>query len=657
MSTSVNYYYLTSPSFPGNHIRAEIIQVDNGPNHVNISVNLHTDSTLINRSRSNFSGKPWSISGYTGDRSTRLFSYDGTLSQLVSSTGDWTLLVEKWCATVSRSGSFVIVASVMYGDDDTQSTWYFSVNQSIQFKPYVPDDVQDNVTSSLTATLGTAKTFTISNGGSYAQHTDTLQWSFDGTNWTTISSSISVSSGGTGSVSYTFPASTGSNFPSEYTGTCTLRLITKSGSTTIGTRNYSLTLSVPSYSYSAPGTPTVSKQTYSGVGGSNYVATKHKVRFAVPAPPSGQYGATIKGVLKLYYTGSSTTLHTEDNITSSKNVDFVPPSAGTLVASYTIIDSRGVNNQNVSRTINCIANPVTRLNFTAERSGATTTVNLSASGTYDNTISGNTAQLKLFEGSSTSAFSTTNGSNGSASKTTTRTLGLTSAQSYKATMTDALGNTATKTITVPLAFAFMQIGTCAGKGVAVGRYGTMGGSEDKMEVGMPLEIGDPAGQYMVRVGPRTINNTTTWEFSVLQNGTRVLGINPIEGFVMYASNGTTKTLELSNNLLSIKTTSGVERVNMNPTDGLTFKDSSGSITNNYPAVTPLSPYWRIKNQPWNVRSSPNGTSIATITTNGAEYPFLGDDGTWINIYYSAAYPSAYIVKTSQGVVSGELIYK
>lgn len=655
MGQSVSYYYLVSGSYPGNHIRAEVIQVDNGPNHVNISVNLQTDSTLINRSQSNFGGKPWSISGYTGDRATRLFSYSGTASQISSPAGTWTPIVNQWCATVSRSGSFVVVTDIMYQDDDSQANWYFSLNQSIPFKAYVPDDVADTMTVSA-ATLGTAKTFTLTNGGNYAAHTDTLKYSV-GTASGTISNSISVAKGGTGTVSWTPPASLGAQFPNDMSATCTLTLETRNSSNTlIGSRTYSITLNVPSYSYSVSeiGVATVSKSNYTTIGGTSYVAGKHKAKFAVPAPVTAKYGATLIETFKVWHQDGTTYQTTP--ITAATNVEYTSPKAGRLYGSIIVTDSRLKNQSGTTATespvyVTYVANPGVTLTFTAERSGSTTTVNLSGTGTYGSSITNNAASMKFMKGSS-QIGSATSGSNGTITKTAAQTQATASAATYTAVVTDSLGNTVSKTITVPIAFAYMQVGTCAGKGVAIGRYGTTGGTEDKMEVGMPVEIGDPSGAYMIRLGPVSVNNVTTWEFSVLQNGKKVCSLNPLQGLNMWMSNGTTKTLELSNSLLSIKTTAGVERINLNPTDGLTFKDATGAMTMNYPAVDVTEPYWRVTTTGYRLRndSTGSGTILVNSVPTG-DYPYLASDNGWTQIEYSSSV-TGWIAEAS-----GQLIYK
>lgn len=100
---------------------------------------------------------------------------------------------------------------------------------------------------------------------------------------------------------------------------------------------------------------------------------------------------------------------------------------------------------------------------------------------------------------------------------------------------------------------------------------------------------------------------------------------------------------------------------LDPYNGLTFYDSTGAVTASYPAVPQEKAYWRIKNGPWNVRTGPSssGTTVIGSATNGTLYEYLGDTGTgWINIYYSSAYPSAYISeRDGNGNYSGEIIYQ
>lgn len=649
-TTSVNYYYLTDSEYTGNHVRAEVIQVDNGSSHVNISINLQTDATLINSSQSNFGGNLWRIFG-KNINSASLFEYGGIASRLSTASGTWTGVVNQWCATVPKTGSgFYFSAILPWTYDDAQETYPFAIaDQYVAFKAYNPSDYDtpDSLSSlPSSATLGTAVTFTVENGGSTAAHTDSLTYSI-GSASGTISAPISVASGGEATVSWTPPASLGAQFASSNSGSCTLTLTTKnSGGTTIGTKTYTCTLSVPPYSYTI-GTITPSKQTYTTVGSSTtYIAGKTKVRFAVPAPPAGQYGATRTATVSLYYT-AGTVLYSQ-TITGATNVEYVGPSAGSFVCSYKVVDSRGVNQTKVSN-VTYIANPQTSLTFTAQRSGSTTTVNLTASGTYDSSLSGNTGTLTIKKGTTT--VTTASGSSGTASVSTTTTLATTASASYVATMADALGNTASKTVTVSIAFAYMQVGTCSGKGVAIGKYGATSGT-DKLEVGMPAEISDSTGTYKIILGPATVNNTTTWRLTIKQGNVDVCTLDPLAGLIMKTSSGN-KTLELSTNGLEIKNVTGTtSRITLESTNGLTFKNASGTTTMNYPAEEQTSPYWRVTSTGYRLRNDSTGSgTILVQSVPTGDYPYLDSNNGWTKIQYSSS------VVGWIAEASGQLIYK
>lgn len=128
-------------------------------------------------------------------------------------------------------------------------------------------------------------------------------------------------------------------------------------------------------------------------------------------------------------------------------------------------------------------------------------------------------------------------------------------------------------------------------------------------------------------------NATGW-FMINKNNNIVVKVWP--GWIVLADGSGTERAVLSQN-------------------GLQFYDQNGNALNNYPAQTVLSPYWKVTQSGWRVRSTPDDTIstniIATAAVN-ATYQYLGQVNGWINIKYNSSYPSAYI-----GPGSGELIYQ
>lgn len=633
MSTSYDYIYPASSPY-NTYFRLEVAQVDNTAAAVNVAVNFQYSGTFTAGLSSGFvkpflypagyqsagEGTSYFLSVKENPSGTEVFRSASQFSgDDVVTTSGWHTYATWWIGTLSRANGtgFRIDFNLFYFFPSATNyrASYFDTSY-VTFKGYVPDDSPDTISSNLSqATLGSAVIFTISNPGTGA-HTDTLTYSI-GSASGTISSNFSVPQGGSTTVSWTPPASLGAQFPSSQTSQCTISLTINRTDGTGSTMytSYIQALKVPTYDYNSSSSLTItySKQNYTTIGSSSqYVAGRHLVRFKMPTFPDGKFGASITGKLAFYYTGGGDILKTV-SATSGQNIDYTPPMAGTLVARLTLTDSRNVELILLSSGVPCVANPGVELNFTAERPNEDTDVELVASGTYGTTITGLTASLVLKQGTTT--LQTVAGSSGTASTTYSTTLGLTDTAEYTASMTDNLGNVSTKTILVPIAFSYMEVGTCLGKGIAFGRAGTVGGTEDKMEIGMPVEIGDPLGAFMIRFGPITINGTNTWEISILNGGNKVMALNSLEG--------------------------------------LTFYNYNGQATNNYPAqAAPQTAYWNVTDTGYRLRadSTGSGTILVNSVPTG-EYRYLGSTNGWANIYYSSTYPSGWISESS-----GQIVY-
>lgn len=133
-------------------------------------------------------------------------------------------------------------------------------------------------------TMGTAYTFPISRASSGFTHK--VSYKFGN------SSGTIASSAGT-STSWTPPTSLGSQIPSALSGTVTLTIDTYSGSTKIGTKTYTSTLSVPSYTPSASMTLVVVNDNAVVNGWGVAVKDYSKLRYTITG--STQYGASISG--------------------------------------------------------------------------------------------------------------------------------------------------------------------------------------------------------------------------------------------------------------------------------------------------------------------------------------------------------------------------
>lgn len=471
MAQSVSYHYWSD----SNKVRIEVIQVDNGASHVNVSANFQVNG-FDGAQGYQATSDAFDNFIYYGDLTAggTYISFNGTNGAYTGS--GWYSIATKWVGTIPRSaGTFKVSWATIWEDTyEGQHALGFET-PAISIMAYTPPNAKDTLSNYSAATIGSSVTFTVTNLTSYA-HTDTLSYSIGGSSGN-ISSSFSVPANSTKTVSWTPASSLGAEIPNTFTGTVTLTLTT-SGQ---GANTYTCQLTVPSYTYTMNAV-SVSKVNYSTIGGTNYVAQKHTARWQFPSFPTAKYGATLTGE---FYAISGSTILYQSSATSGGTADYTHTAAGTVTGTLRVTDSRGVMIQKTAGTT-WVANPSVSVTFTAKRSGSSTTVNLVASGTYSSTITGLGATLEISK--SGIPVQSASGAGGTASITTTDTLALASSQVYICTMTDTLGNIATKSVTVPTAFAYIQVGGgSTGKGVSIGRVASTTGT-DSLEIGLPTII-------------------------------------------------------------------------------------------------------------------------------------------------------------------------
>lgn len=209
--------------------------------------------------------------------------------------------------------------------------------------------------------LGSTVTVTIDRKSTSFTHL--VEYSFQGSAWTTASSAATTSA------SFVPPLSLGSQIPNNTSGTLSVRVTTKNGSTTIGSSiTKTITLSLPSSVIpSAPSISLVRQDNGVPSGWGVYVKGYSKVQ--VNASSSGSYGSTIKS-----YAVNC------DGMGGSSGSVFGPfNSAGLKNVTVTVTDSRGRTNSNsISFTVEDYFNP--SISATAQRCTSSGTV--STSGTY-----------------------------------------------------------------------------------------------------------------------------------------------------------------------------------------------------------------------------------------------------------------------------------
>ena len=172
--------------------------------------------------------------------------------------------------------------------------------------------------------MGSAATITISRASSSFTHT--LTYKFGNATGTITTKTTSTS------VSWTPPVSLASQIPSAVSGTCTITCDTYSGSTKVGSKICTHTLTVPSSVK-----PVIGNLSVTRVDGDVpsaweiYVQTKSKATLKIEGE-AGSYGSTVKSysISGGGYSGTASTLTT----------GFLN-SAGTVTFTATITDSRG----------------------------------------------------------------------------------------------------------------------------------------------------------------------------------------------------------------------------------------------------------------------------------------------------------------------------
>ena len=221
--------------------------------------------------------------------------------------------------------------------------------------------------SSVTATsvnMGSATTITISRASSSFTHT--LTYAFGNSTGTITTKTTSTS------VSWTPTLTLANQIPSTTSGTCTITCDTYNGSSKIGTKTCTLTLTVPSSVK-----PTISSLTATRVDGSVpaawgiYVQSKSKATLTINGA-AGIYGSTIKS----YSISGGGYSGTQSSLTTG----FLN-SSGTITFTATVTDSRGRTSAAATVSISVIAySPPSFSSYNSQRcnSGGT----LTDDGTY-----------------------------------------------------------------------------------------------------------------------------------------------------------------------------------------------------------------------------------------------------------------------------------
>ena len=193
----------------------------------------------------------------------------GTVSQSISHNSDGT-------KSITISAVFKIQATI-------SGTYYEQIAASATVTlNTIP---RASSVSAKSVNLGTASTITITRASSSFTHT--LSYTFGSAKGTIVTKTTSTS------VSWTPPLTLANQIPKSTTGTCTITCTTYNGSTSIGSKTCTMTLTVP-----ASVKPTIGSLTAERVDGSVpfsweiYVQSKSKAKLTVNGA-AGSYGSTI----------------------------------------------------------------------------------------------------------------------------------------------------------------------------------------------------------------------------------------------------------------------------------------------------------------------------------------------------------------------------
>lgn len=341
----------------------------------------------------------------------------------------------------------------------------------------------NNVATENTAltTIARASDFTINAGSALLGSSVNIQISRKSTNFThkvsyqfAGSSSTTVTSNAATSATFTPPLSLASNIPNTTTGTLTVTVTTYNGSTQIGSAvSKSVNLNLPTSVVPTMGTPTTARID-NGVpsGWGVYVRSISVCKVTINGA-AGIYGSTIKSY---QITGGG--------INSSSSTAQTPslPTAGTVTFTCTITDSRG-RTASKSVSINVVDYSPPSIAVSAVRcisngtpSSEGTYLKVTVDYSYASVSSKNsiTSKKVTCNGVSNTSFGDNAGFVLAANVSIGRTYVLT------ATVTDALGKTATASINIGTSTRIMNVRSSK-DGLAIGKFSEKAG----FEVGWP----------------------------------------------------------------------------------------------------------------------------------------------------------------------------
>lgn len=338
--------------------------------------------------------------------------------------------------------------------------------------------------------LGSSVTVSISRKSSNFTHK--VEYSFAGSGYTTATSSATTSA------TFTPSLSLASNIPNSTSGTLTVRVTTYNGGTKVGSAVTSTkTLSLP-----ASVVPTISSVSASRINNSVpsswgvYVKGISGVTLAFGSV-SGAYGSTIRS-----YSISGTGVSSSSTSTSYNPIG----SSGTLTYTFKVTDSRG-RTATKTISISVVDYSVPSISVTASRCDSSGTV--TGNGTYLRV----TANYSISSVSGKNSVSSRSVSCNNVSNTTftsgtafvlAANCSIGSTYTLTASVTDALGKSASVTYDIPTASRIMNV-KANKKGIAFGMFAQ---HDNMVDFGWPIRV--EGNDLVARATPPNLPSGVTW---------------------------------------------------------------------------------------------------------------------------------------------------
>lgn len=408
--------------------------------------------------------------------------------------------------------SFTYQVKIVGGSDPRGANYQW--NSSASSAPSmslntIPRATQPNMSAS-SATMGNA--ITINTPRASSAFTHSLWYQVNGGNWQDIASGVATS------YSWTVPVGLASSVPNGTSISVTIICRTFNGSTNLGDKTTSFTAYVPSSVVPSMGDPTASRVD-NGVpsGWGVYVKGYSKVTIAMTSV-SGSYGSTIKS-----YSISGPNLSSA----SSSATSGVLGSAGTNTYTCTITDSRG---RTASKTVSISVVDYSKPSISVSASRCNSDGTVSSSGTYLRvTASYSIASVSSKNSVSSRSVSCNGASNTSFSSGSAFVLGancaINTSYTLTASVTDALDNTASASITIPTASRIMNV-RANKSGIAFGKF-----AESDNAIDSAWNIRIPAGYSNLDLSVPVAGDVSSVVSSVgtLKNAKSVLGSAVMDG--------------------------------------------------------------------------------------------------------------------------------